>query len=81
MSDPTRLLDDHYFIPAPGPRTVSGPDVDVEVVARWLAANREKAVAFDPTDFPSSEDVTDRLRWFLSNGSPYDSDGNPVFSR
>ena len=50
-------------------------------VARWLAANRERAVAFNPTDFPTPGEVTDRLRWFLANGSPYDSDGNPIFTR
>ena len=76
-----RTLQDHFFITPAGPTPVAGPDVDVEVVARWLAANRERAVAFDPTDFPTPGEVTDRLRWFLSNGSPYDSDGNPVFTR
>jgi hypothetical protein len=76
-----RTLEDHFFIAPDGPTPVSGPDVDVEVVARWLAANRERAVAFDPTDFPTPGEVTDRLRWFLSNGSPYDSDGNPIFAR
>lgn len=76
-----RTLEDHFFIAAAGPTPVTGPDVDVEVVARWLAANRERAVAFDPTDFSAAEDVTDRLRWFLANGSPYDSDGNPIFTR
>ncbi len=76
-----RTLEDHFFCAVAGPTPVTGPDVDVEVVARWLAANRERAVAFDPTDFPTSGEVTDRLRWFLSNGSPYDSDGNPIFAR
>ena len=76
-----RTLEDHFFIAVEGPTPVTGPDVDVEVVARWLAANRERAVAFDPTDFKTPGEVTDRLRWFLSNGSPYDSDGNPIFAR
>ena len=76
-----RTLEDHFFIAPEGPTPVSGPDVDVEVVARWLAANRERAVAFDPTDFPTPGEVTDRLRWFLSNGSPFDSNGNPIFAR
>jgi len=76
-----RTLEDHFFIAAGGPTPITGPDVDVEVVARWLAANREHAVAFDPTDFPTPGEVTDRLRWFLSNGSPYDSDGKPIFAR
>ena len=76
-----RTLEDHFFIPTTGPTPVTGPDVDVEVIARWLAANRECVVAFDPTDFPTPGAVTDRLRWFLSNGSPYDSDGNPILAR
>ena len=31
-----------------GPTTLGGPDLDVEIVARWLASNRDRVVAFDP---------------------------------
>jgi hypothetical protein len=77
-----RLLDDHFFETSSGPTTIeSGPDLDVELVARWLAKNRDRAVAFDPTDLASSEEVIDRLRWFLKNGSPFDPDGAPIDRR
>ncbi len=76
-----RILNDHFFLAPFGPTEVPGPDVEVEVVVRWLARNREKVVVFDPTDFPSARDVTDRLRWYLRNGSPFDADGAPIFTR
>ncbi len=60
---------------------VGGPDLDVEVVVRWLAENRDRVVAFDPTDLQTSQEVIDRLRWFLTRGSPFDPDGLPIHSR
>jgi hypothetical protein len=76
-----RLLDDHCFLAPDGPTPATGPDLDVELVVRWLAANRDRAVAFDPTDLGSAREVTGRLRWFLSHGSPFDSDGSPILPR
>jgi hypothetical protein len=76
-----RALDDHFFFVPEGPVPVSGPDLDVELVVRWLATARDRAVAFDPTTLRSAQEVTTRLRWFLSQGSPFDPDGTPVFPR
>lgn len=73
-----RVLEDRYFSIPDGPTPSVGPDIDVELVARWLAANRDRVVAFDPTDLKTPEDVTDRLRWFLSRGGPFDGDGAPI---
>ena len=57
---------------------VQGPDLDVELVVRWLASNRDRVVAFDPTDLRTSEEVVERLRWFLGRGAPFDPDGTPI---
>jgi hypothetical protein len=76
-----RLLDDHFFSVPTGPTPAGGPDLEVEVVVRWLAANRERVVAFDPTELRTSQEVVDRLQWFLSQGSPFDPDGQPVLRR
>ena len=76
-----RVLEDRFFFAPDGPTPVSGPDLDVELVVRWLAANRDRAVAFDPTSLPSAREVTDRLRWFLDQGSPFDPDEGPMFTR
>lgn len=76
-----RVLDDHYFSLPLGPTTTGGPDLDVEVVVRWLAANRDRVVAFDPTELRGSDEVIERLRWFLAQGSPFDPDGTPVYRR
>jgi hypothetical protein len=76
-----RLLDDHCFLAPDGPTPAPGPDLDVELVVRWLAANRDRAVAFDPTDLRSAGEVTGRLRWFLSHGSPFEPDGSPILPR
>jgi hypothetical protein len=76
-----RILNDHFFFAPDGPTTVTGPDLDVERVVRWLATARDRAVAFDPTTLRSPGEVTDRLRWFLDQGSPFDPDGSPVFTR
>lgn len=77
-----RILDNHYFSVPNGPAPVDdGPDLDVEVVVRWLAANRDRVVAFDPTDLKTSREVIERLRWFLSQGSRFDPDGAPILSR
>ena len=77
-----RILDDHYFSGPSGPSPIDdGPDLDVEVVVRWLAANRDGVVAFDPTDLKTSREVVERLRWFLAQGSPFDPDGAPILKR
>ena len=76
-----RVLDAYFFFMPDGPTPLAGPDVDIEVIARWLAANRDRVVAFDPTDLRSAREVTDRLRWFLDQGSPFESDGSPIFPR
>jgi hypothetical protein len=76
-----RLLEDQFFSVSVGPTPAGGPDLDVEVVVRWLAANRERTVAFDPTDLRTSQEVIDRLQWFLAQGSPFDPDGSPVLRR
>jgi hypothetical protein len=81
LSRVERILEDHYFSTPDGPTTVPGPDLDVEVVARWLKANRDRVVAFDPTDLGSAREVIARLRWFLEQGTPFDPDGSPVFRR
>lgn len=76
-----RLLDDHFFFAPTGPTPASGPDLDVEVVVRWLAAHRDRVVAFDPTDLRAASEVTSRLRWFLDQGSLHDPDGLPRLTR
>ena len=75
------MLDDSFFGMAEGPTSLPGPDLDVELVVRWLAANRDSVVAFDPTDLQNAQEVIDRLRWFLTQGSPFDDGGAPIFSR
>jgi len=75
-----RILDDYFFFAPDGPTPIAGPDLDVELVVRWLASNRDRAVAFDPTNLGSAREVTDRLRWFLGHGSPFDPDGQPIFT-
>jgi hypothetical protein len=76
-----RILDDYFFSAPAGPTVAPGPGLDVEIVARWLAANRDRVVAFDPTDLGSSDEVVQRLRWFLGHGEPFDSDGSPIITR
>lgn len=76
-----RMLDDYFFFAPDGPTPVAGPEVDVELIVRWLARNRERAVAFDPTDLKSAREVTDRLRWFLAQGTLTDPDGRPILGR
>jgi hypothetical protein len=76
-----RVLDDYFFFAPEGPTPAAGPDLDVERVVRWLSTARDRAVAFDPTTLQSSREVTDRLRWFLHQGSPFDPDGSPIFTR
>jgi hypothetical protein len=77
-----RILDDRYFSTPVGPTPVdNGPDLDVEMVVRWLAANRDRVVAFDPTDLKTSREVIERLRWFLGQGSPFDPEGSPIVHR
>jgi hypothetical protein len=76
-----RLLDDHFFSIPTGPTPVGGADLDVEIVARWISANRDRVVAFDPTELRASQEVVERLRWFLAQGSPFDPDGMPIHRR
>lgn len=76
-----RILTDYFFSSPAGPTLVEGPDLDVELVVRWLAANRDSVVAFDPTDLPSADEVIERLRWFLGHGGPFDIDGSPILTR
>lgn len=77
-----RILEDRFFALADGPTPVyDGPDLDVEMVVRWLTAHRDRVVAFDPTNLKTAEEVTERLRWFLAQGSPFDPDGSPITSR
>lgn len=76
-----RLLETRFFSFEPGPTSVPGPDVDVELVARWLAANRDRAVAFDPTHLRSAREVIARLRLFLERGALFEPDGTPTIVR
>jgi hypothetical protein len=74
-----RVLDNHFFSTPAGPAPLDdGPDLDVEVVVRWLRTNRDRVVAFDPTDLKTSREVIERLQWFLGQGSPFDPDGAPI---
>ena len=75
------MLEDYYFSGPVGPTHAAGPDLAVEVVVRWLAANRDQAVAFDPTDLGSAREVIERLRWFLDQGGLFDPDGTPIITR
>ncbi len=76
-----RALEDRFFSAAVGPTAGAGPEIDVELVARWLSANRDRVVAFDPTDLASAEEVVERLRWYLTQSGPLDPDGSPVHRR
>jgi hypothetical protein len=78
-----RLLNDRFFgggrdVPSP---TADGPDLDVELIVRWLTSNRDRVVAFDPTDLRSASEVVERLRWFLDHGGPFEPDGSPIRTR
>lgn len=76
-----RILDDHFFGAPVGPTPAAGPEVEVEVVSRWLAAHRDRVVAFDPTDLGSGHEVVRRLRWFLDRGQLREPDGTPIVTR
>jgi len=76
-----RLLRTWYFEGPDNNALPDAADLDAELVARWLTRNHDRAVALDPRDLGSPEEVVDRLRWFLSRGSPFDSDGSPVLPR
>ncbi|MDH3629369.1 MAG: nucleotide excision repair endonuclease [Acidobacteriota bacterium] len=75
-----RILDDWYFSAPDGPTVPEGPDLDIELVVRWLAEHRDEIVAFDPRDLGSTEEVIERLNWFLANGTN-DPDGSPIHTR
>ena len=76
-----RLLEDHFFSLPDGPTTPMGPDVHLELVGRWLAANRDRVVAFDPTTLQSASEVTERIRTLLDSGALLDPDGTPILFR
>lgn len=76
-----RVLHDYFFFGPDGPTPAVGPDLDVELVVRWLATARDRVVAFDPTSLRAPREVVTRLRWFLGQKSPFDTDGDPIFPR
>ena len=76
-----RVLRDEFFDPKAGPRSARSRPIDVEIVARWLAEHRDKAVAFDPTHLKTADDVVLRLRWFLERGALQDPEGSPILPR
>lgn len=76
-----RLLEDQFFSYRPGPASSRGTPVDIELIARWIAAHRDRVVAFDPTHLRSAEEVVARLRWFLDGGALADPDGSPILPR
>ncbi len=75
-----RVLEDRFFSYRGGPSATAPESVDVERIARWLAAHRDRVVAFDPTHLKSAREVIARLRWFLRGGLE-DPDGTPVVTR
>lgn len=76
-----RILEERFFDPRPGPSTRRPTPVDLELVARWLATHRDRAVAFDPTHLRNAREVVLRLRWFLETGALRDPDGAPTVPR
>jgi len=76
-----RILQDEFFDPREGPRSAGSRPIDVEIVARWLAEHRDKAVAFDPTHLKTTDEVVSRLRWFLERGALHDPEGSPILPR
>jgi len=76
-----RLLEDYFFAVPWGPTATPGPDLDVEIITRWLAQNRDRAVAFDPTNLPGPRDVSERIRCFLTAETLLDPDGSPTLIR
>ena len=40
-----RMLDDYFFSAVEGPTAIPGPDLDVELIVRWLAEHRDRVVA------------------------------------
>jgi hypothetical protein len=76
-----RVLRDEFFDQREGPRSKRSQPVDVEIVARWLAEHRDKAVAFDPTHLKTADEVVSRLRWFLERGALHDPEGSPILPR
>lgn len=76
-----RVLQDEFFDPREGPRSARSRPIDVEIVARWLAEHRDKAVAFDPTHLKTADEVVVRLRFFLEHGALSDPEGSPILPR
>jgi hypothetical protein len=73
-----RILEDRFFSFVPGPTSVPGPELDVELIARWLGSHRDRVVAFDPTHLRSAGEVIGRLRLFLEQGGLFEPDGTPI---
>jgi hypothetical protein len=76
-----RVLESRFFSCEPGPASPPGPDLDVELIARWLGQNRDRVVAFDPTHLRSAREVILRLRMFLERGGLHEQDGTPTTVR
>ena len=76
-----RLLDERCFDPRPAPASRAPRPVEVELITRWLAAHRDRAVAFDPTHLRSAAEVVARLRWFLGAGTLGVDGAGPVIPR
>lgn len=76
-----RLLDERCFDPRPGPASRAARPVEVELITRWLAAHRDRAVAFDPTHLRSAREVVERLRWFLGAERRGEGDAGPWVPR
>ncbi len=70
-----RVLEERFFGARPGP---GAPDVDSEIVARWLSTH-DRVVVFDPTDLPSAADVVARLRTLARRRELLDAEGPPRF--
>src|SRR4029078_3709225 len=52
-----RVLDSFFCDPRPGPETATPTAVDVDLIARWLAAHQDRVVAFDPTHHKTAREV------------------------
>lgn len=76
-----RLLDARCFDPRPGPTSRPTRPVEVELITRWLAAHRDRAVAFDPTHLRSARAVVERLRYFLGADRLGEDDAGPWVPR
>jgi len=69
------VLEERFFARA---TDAGGPDLDGEIVARWLLAH-ERVVAFDPTDLPTADEVIDRLHTLVRRQVLIDVEGPPRY--